>query len=326
MTSKFGFPQNSLEESPATDYLNNLEDGSFFVKGQQTQLLIRLIPGLDMAEIDRRLHEFTENQLFNFRISDMGSLAFDVVFSPGIIPKTSQPEYRTAYQEYFNSLYQFPIFDESGYFVFPEISSVQPNLEDRRQYDNFIIEWVANLRAVAMMRQTLLREFNTDSIVTNNLTEAVMCRMAENGENWPEELFRNLSIAAEERLDHLREEITQKRLQGYVLAPGQFFRAANLLEFREQIMSKDSLHGRRITIMNMINEAAESKRPSSNPPASIAPVSAPRSTIMKYVPQTEISHFSDRQKRSVLLSSLMNRPEHVRSWAKLLLGQSAKLK
>lgn len=326
MTSKFDFPKVTDKDLPETDDLNDLEDEAFFIKGQQTQLLLRLIPGLDMAEIDRSLHEFTENQLFNFRISDMGSLAFDVVFSPGIIPKTSQPEYRAAYQEYFNALYQFPVFDERGYFVFPEISSVQPNLENRRQYDNFIIEWVANLRAVSLMRKVLLKEFNTDSIVTNNLTEAVLCRMAENGENWPEELFRNLSIAAEERLDHLRDEITQKRLQGYVLAPGQFFRAANLLEFKEQDMIKDSLHGRRMTVMTMINQAAESKRPSSNPPASMGPVSAPRSTIMKYVPQTEIGHFSERQKRSVLLSSLMNRPEHVRNWAKLLLGQSSKLK
>lgn len=312
------------DHSDLDEVIAEMEDGSLFRKGEQTHLLLKLIPSLNRSEVDRRLHEFTPEQMTHFRMADMGSLAFDIVFSPGIIPKNSQPAYRIAYQTYFNQIYGLEIFDQEGQFIFPEITDVLPEVEERRRQDQLIVEWIANLRAVEYMRRSLIGAFEFEQLVTNNLTEAVLCRMAENGERWPEELFSNLPVASEIRLDELRQEVDKKRLQGYVLAPGQFFRAANLLEFQEKDVLRQYQEKRRATIMDMVEEAAQSKRTSSTPPPSS--VLPPQSTILSYVQAGPMSGFSPRQNRAVLMSSLMNRPEHVRKWAKLLLGNANGLK
>lgn len=301
-----------------------IENESLFRKGQQTQLLCQLIRALSPTEVDAELHEITENQLFHFRISDMGSLAFDIVFSPGVIPKTSQPRYRQAYQKYFQQLYGFDIFDINGNFVFPEISEVMPNLQDQTLHNQFIIEWVANLRAVCLMRKYLADQHDNQSVVNTNLTEAVLCRMAENGEVWPDEVFTNLPIASEIRLNQLREEVDRKRRQGFVLAPGQFFRTANLLEFREQELKQQPLETRLAAIMEMVDQAASSQSPAS---LSMPPQSVPsRPTFLNYLPAQSVRSYTERQSRGIMLRSLMKTPEHVHNWTMLLLGKSKTLK
>jgi hypothetical protein len=133
--------------------------------------------------------------------------------------------------------------------------------------------------------------------------------MAENGEHWPDDLIYALPYPMQERLQTLRTEVKARLDKGQSLAPGQFFRLANELEFREREFLRGGIHQR----VDMVVEQLDGQGKMS--PA------GPAVSTLAYGPGVDWHRPSGRQFRQVNLSSLLHNHEQATRWTGLLLGR-----
>ncbi len=238
------------------------------VKYLQIKLLKRFFPVLEYSNIEKNLFEINQNYSSQLETNSFAILAFDAVFSPGIIPTTQEVYYRKAYQDYFKYLYNLDVFDnETQKFIYPNILEFQDSsLNSTLDF----LEWIANLRAIAMLKSRLGGDHNITNSIKNNLIESALCRMAENGEVWIDELIYSLPIKMQERLDRISKEINSLLLEGKTLTPGQFFRIANEIEFNEAEYLRGDIEGRVSMILDTYEETSEDERLSILPPVSIS--------------------------------------------------------
>ncbi len=276
--------------------------------GEKTLLLKDHLPDLNLISAVRHLSEFSQEDLIKLKAGAFGSLAFDVVFSPGIIPKKREPEYRQAYCHFFREQYGMELFDQEDLFVFPKEEDFYfQHPQAGPNEESFLREWVANLRAVAMLLRRYRPMENTPATITNNLIEAALCRMAENGEEWPADLIYALPYPMQERLDTLRSEVKRETSAGRNLAPGQFFQMANQLEFREREFMRQSTHQRVDMVITEIQGHQTLLPPEPG-------------TGLRFDLGVDWHNPTPRQFRQVNLSSIMHNLEQAQRWADLLLG------
>lgn len=290
----------SLSEGALThDTLQNI--------GLKALLLRDHLPDLDLPTTIRYLSGLSDDNLIKLRTGSFGSLAFDIVFSPGIIPKKREEKYREAYKDFFRRQYDRELFNQDEMFMF--------QIEDDFYYDpkqgpndsKFLAEWIGNLRAVAIMLQTYRPNEMASMAININLIEAALCRMAENGESWPDDLFFALPYSMQERLGTLREQIAEETSQGRNLAPRQFFQMANELEFKERDFLRGAIHDRVDMVISQIASHRTSQPSEQN-------------RSLQFDPGVDWKHPTERQFRQVNLSALMRNPEQAQSWTHLLLG------
>lgn len=290
----------SLSEGPLNnDILQNI--------GLKALLLRDHLPDLDLPATIRYLADLSDDNLIKLRTGSFGSLAFDIVFSPGIIPKKREIEYREAYKDFFRQQYDRELFNQDEMFVFQTEDDYYYDPKQGSNDKRFLMEWVGNLRAVAVMLQAYRPTEMVSMAININLIEAALCRMAENGENWPDDLFFALPYSMQERLGTLREQITKEIAEGRNLAPRQFFQMANELEFQERDFLRGAVHDRVDMVIKQIT-ARQTLLPSE-----------PGSELM-FDLGVDWKHPTARQFRQVNLSALMRNLDQAQSWTHLLLG------
>lgn len=238
------------------------------VNNLQVKFLKKLLPEFEYVDIEKNLSEINKDYASQLANDSFAILAFDTVFSPGIIPTTQELHYRKAYQYYFKNLYNLDVFDnKTQQFIYPNILEFQ-NLSSNPAL--YFQEWIANLRAIAVLKLRLGSDHNITNSIKNNLIESALCRMAENGETWVDELVYSLPIKMQERLDRISKEINLLLLEGNTLTPGQFFRIANEIEFNESEYLRGGIEDRISMIIDTYEETSEDEKLSQ-----LAPVSNP---------------------------------------------------
>jgi hypothetical protein len=275
--------------------------------GYKALLLQDHLPNLDLTTTVRHLSALNDDKATQLKAGNFGSLAFDVVFSPGILPKKRERDYRRAYTAFFREQYGLEVFDQDDFFVFQNEENFYPSPGSDSNDIRFLTDWVANLRAVALMLGHFRPNESVSSIVCNNLIESALCRMAENGEHWPEDLIYALPYAMQERLQTLRAEVEARLDEGYTLAPGQFFHLANDLEFREREFMRAATHQR----VEMVVDQLDERRPLLPP--------EPAFSALSFAPPVDWRHPTGRQFRQVNLSAVMHNHEQAGKWTNYLL-------
>lgn len=273
----------------------------------KANFLKRFLPHYDAEQVAAYLDSLTPEQVAKLQVGAFGSIAFDVVFSPGIIPKMREPEFRQAYQEYFRTFHNLETFDEKGWFIYPEEEKFYGDQRVGPNHPYFIRDWVANLRVVALMLRDIRHDTNVFSSITNNVVESALCRMAENGEPWPDSLLNSLPITMQIRLDTIREQVKQ----GRVLAPGQFFRIANETEFQERQFMRGNTHTRITQVMETIDQTSADERFSRLPPDP---------ATFKFNTRMDWSNPTPRQARQSNLAPIMPTLVHAEGWVDMFLG------
>lgn len=276
--------------------------------GHKSLVLCDHIPHLQVTETIRRLSSISDDDLILLKTGGFGSLAFDVIFSPGIVPKKREPAYRKAYTEFFSEIYDLDLFDRDDMFVFPDEENFYFDPKTGPNDDRFLLEWVSNLRAVAILLQSFRPHESATTAVSTNLIEAALCRMAENGEPWPDNLFYALPYPMQERLDTLRRQINKEIADGRTLAPRQFFQMANELEFKERDFLRRNIHDR----VDMVIDQITGRQ-------TLLPT-APGEAGLQFDFAVDWHSPTDRQFRQVNLSALMGNLEQAQKWTHLLLG------
>lgn len=277
--------------------------------GLKALLLRDHLPDLDLPATIRYLSGLSEDDLTKLRTGSFGSLAFDIVFSPGIIPKKREPEYRKAYTDFFRQQYDLELFSLDDMFIFQQEDDFYYNPKQGPNDSRFLAEWIGNLRAVAVMLQSYRPTEMVNMAVNNNLIEAALCRMAENGENWPDNLFFALPYPMQERLDTLRQQIAEETSRGRTLAPRQFFQMANELEFKEKDFLRGAIHDR----VDMVIEEITGRQTLLPPETD---------SNLQFDGGIDWKQPTDRQFRQVNLSALLRNLEQAQKWTRLLLGTS----
>ncbi len=281
-------------------------------------LLHGYMPRLDISKTAKYLANLDQDQAALLKQGNFSSIAFDVVFSPGIIPKTSQPEYRHAYQNYFQELYGLELFDpQTKEFLYPNEADFYHDPKLGPNDSQFFAEWIANLRAIALMKQSLSIEANVLASFANNVIEAALCRMAENGEQWPDNLLHTVPFRMQERLDRLRVQIAKQLKSGRVLAPGQFFRIANELEFHQEEFMRGNISSRVSVILETLDESSNDERFSVLPPA-------PTPNTLDFEAGIDWHRPSDRQARQINLHHFLPNDDSARHFTNIMLGLSEK--
>ncbi len=270
-------------------------------------LLQKHLPDLDVDAASKHLGKLSEADAAKLKTGAFGSLAFDVVFSPGVLPKKRETAFKQAYRDFLESQYAGPFFDGDDHFLYQKEENYHHDLKYGPNDDVFLAEWVANLRAVKILHQRFRPMSDSVATISGNLIEAALCRMAESGEAWPDNLFYALPINMQERLHAIRSQIDAQIRQGKVLAPGQFFRIANELEFREAQFLRGSTQDRVKMALDELEEH-QSFLPSRLDPG------------LEFDVAPDYSHLSARQFRQINLSAVMHTPEQAQSWTRLLLG------
>lgn len=265
------------------------------------------IPNLDVDATTEYLWKMSETEASKLRTGAFGSLAFDVVFSPGIIPKKKESAFKDAYRDFLKINYTGPFFDQDDQFIYQREEDYYFDKSQGPNHPLFLSEWVANLRAIKILHQHFRPMSDSVSVISGNLIEAALCRMAESGEQWPDNLFYALPINMQERLHAIRSQLDAQMRQGKVLAPGQFFRIANELEFQEAQFLRGSTQDR----INMALYELEEHR-------AMQPAEPASGLVFDAAPG--IRELSPRQFRQINLSSVLHNPEQAQSWTNLLLG------
>jgi hypothetical protein len=273
----------------------------------KANFLKKYLPNYDANVVGAFLDNLATEQVAKLQVGAFGSIAFDVIFSPGIIPKMREPQFREAYQEFFRTFYNLETFDEKGWFIYPEEEKFHSDQRVGPNHPFFIRDWVANLRVVALMLRDIRHDSNVFSTVTNNVVESALCRMAENGEPWPDSLLNSLPITMQIRLDTIREQVKQ----GRVLAPGQFFRIANETEFQERQFMRGNTNTRITQVMEAIDQTSAEERFSRLPPD---PATFQFNTKMDWTNPTP------RQVRQSNLAPIMPTLDHAEKWVEMFLG------
>jgi len=273
----------------------------------KAQLLARHIPHLDPEATAHYLGDLSAEDSAKLKAGAFGSLAFEVVFSPGIIPKVREEPFKIAYLDFLNDNYPGPFFDSADQFLYQNEEVYHYDSELGPNNPEFLSEWVANLRAVYLLHRHFRPMDNAMTTISGNLIEAALCRMAEAGEQWPDNLFYTRPINIQERLYALRTQINEQIQSGQVLAPGEFFRIANELEFHQTQFLRGSVQDR----VNMALEELEEH-------GSLAPPEP--DSGLKFDPGVDWNQPTARQFRQVNLSSLMSTPDQAHNWTQILLG------
>jgi hypothetical protein len=277
------------------------------INQEKACLIGQYIPVLDTGHTARYLGDLSESTVSKLKTGSFGSLAFDIVFSPGIIPKTREPAFKRAYKELLEPVCAGPLFDEDDLFVKQREEDFYYDQKSGANDDKFLEEWVGNLRAVYLMLRHFRPVENAASLIQSNLIESALCRMAENGEYWPDNLFYALPYPMQERLATLRKEIEREISRGRTLAPGQFFHMANQLEFREREFLRKSIEARAEMVIAQITGHQ-----------TLLPPEPDHGLI--FDAGLDWQHLTGRQFRQINLSALLHNHQQADVWTRLLLG------
>lgn len=275
---------------------------------ERVNFLCEIYPTLDRAKVEKYLSTLTPDQITKLKIGTFGSLIFDTIFSPGVIPKDKEPVYDRGYANYFRKFYGVEVFDEKGMFIYQDEADFYPVSQEGPNNKEFIREWVANIRAVTLLMSIDRTEQTPFSIVKTNLAEAAICRMAELGEV-ADNLFNILPISDQVRLQEVAEKITHHP----ELAPGAVFRIANEIEFARQQFARCT-SDRPGLIEEAIHEIEESPRFSALPPE-------PGKIGKSF--QADRVNWHDPKQHQVLfcnLHSIINNEEQLEKWTSLILN------
>lgn len=275
---------------------------------ERTDFLCETFPQLDRAKVEQYISALTPVEITKLKIGSFGSLIFDTTFSPGIIPKDKEAVYRQAYASYFRKFCGVEVFDETGMFVYQDEADFYPVSQEGPNNQEFIREWIANIRAVTLLMSINRTEQSPFAFIKINLAEAAICRLAELGEQ-AENLFNLLPIQDQVRLQEVAEEIALHP----ELAPGAVFRIANEIEFARQQFARCT-SDRPDLIEEAIHEIEDSPRFSALPPE-------PGQISKSF--QADRVNWHDPEHHHILfcnLQSILNNETQLMNWTSLILN------
>ena len=292
----------SLSASP--NQLSSIENKLL----ERAQFLCEIYSQLDPDKVEKYLSTLAPNEITKLKIGAFGSLIFDTIFSPGIIPKDGEAVYRQAYDLYFRIFYKTKVFDENGMFIYQDETDFYSENQEGPNNEEFIREWVGNIRAISLMISMERPEQMPFSVIKTNLAEAAICRLAEQGEE-SENLLNVLPIQDQVRL----QEVADKIALHPDLAPGAIFRIANEIEFSRQKFARCT-SDRPGLIDEAIHEIEDSPRFSTLPPEP--------GQISKSL-QSDRVNWHDPKQHQVLFSNLhgvLNKEIQLVNWTSLILN------
>lgn len=275
---------------------------------ERVDLLCHISPQLDPEKLKKYLSALTPSQVISLKIGSFGSLIFDTTFSPGIIPKHKELVYHQSYALFFRKLYGIDVFDRAGMFVYQDESDFYPDSKEGPNNEEFIREWVANIRAITLLMSIERTQLVPFSVVKTNLAEATICRLAELGEE-AENLFNLLPIQDQVRLQEVAEQLVHHQ----ELAPGAIFRIANQIEFARQQFAR-ATSDRFVLIEEAIQEMEDSPRFSALPPEP-APLS-------RRFQSDRVDWHDPKQHHKLFcnLHSVLNNETQLNNWTSLILN------
>ena len=203
---------------------------------KKSEILSDILPGADPEKLSDYLANLSPERQFHWGNAGFASLFFDIAFSPGIIPKSSEKDYKAAYQRYFQEQYRRPMFTEDDLFIFQNEAEFydDPNLGPSSP--TFVHDWVANLRAVALMSEHFRKpQAKTIAEIRVNLVEAALCHIVELGLPYPEDLFESLPIQDQVRLNDVI-----RAYHGQELFVGELFLICNQVEFEKSKFARET--------------------------------------------------------------------------------------
>lgn len=197
--------------------------------GKKTEILCTASTSLDPEKVQNYLTSVPPIKAVQWGQAGYASLFFDMAFSPGIIPKAGEVEYKKAYAELFRSQYGREVFTEDNLFVFQNEAEYYDEPAEGPSSPLFTRDWVANLRALIVLLGSYRKSDNNYGEMRVNLIEAACCHLLELGITPPEDLFDALPT-----LDQVRLQDIFKQYKGKELAVGELFLICNELEFEKQ--------------------------------------------------------------------------------------------
>ncbi len=196
---------------------------------KKTLILSGISPSLDPEKVQSYLTSVPPIKAVQWGQAGYASLFFDMAFSPGIIPKTHEKEYKIVYADFFRQQYGREIFTTDDLFIFQNEAEYYDEPAEGPSSPLFTRDWVANLRALAVMLQTFRHSDNNYGEMKTNLIEAACCHLLELGITPPEDLFAALPTS-----DQVRLQDIFKQYNGKEVAVGELFQICNKLEFEKK--------------------------------------------------------------------------------------------